>query len=121
MAVQKKLDENVKEVRFSHRLTDSACCLVGGAYDQSPYMEKIMKAMNQSVPKTKRILEINQNHPLVSSMKRLFEKDSNSSKLGDYAELLYDQALLSEGSPIANPLQFTKRVSDLMVLGLSKE
>ncbi|HBM15745.1 MAG TPA: molecular chaperone HtpG [Lentisphaeria bacterium] len=119
--IQKKLDENIKEVRFSHRLTDSACCLVGGAYDQSPYMEKIMKAMNQNAPKTKRILEINPNHPLISSLKNLFEKNNSSPKLGDYAQLLYDQALLAEGSPIANPLQFAKRVSELMVIGLEKE
>lgn len=119
--IQKKLDENVKEVRFSKRLTDSACCLVGGAYDQSPYMEKIMKAMNQNMPKTKRVLELNQNHQLVSAMKKLYDADANNPKLGEFAELLYDQALLAEGSPISNPTQFAKRVADLMVLGVNKE
>ena len=117
--IQKKLDQNVNEVRFSKRLTDSACCLVGGAYDQSPYMERIMKAMNQSMPKVKRVLELNQNHPLVSSMKKLFDANPGNSKLGEFAELLYDQALLAEGSPIANPMQFAKRVADLMVLGVN--
>ncbi len=114
--IQKKLDENVNEVRFSKRLIDSACCLVGGAYDQSPYMERIMKSMNQAMPKNKRVLELNQNHPLVSAMKKLYEVNSNDPKLGEFAELLYDQALLAEGSPISNPMQFAKRVANLMVL-----
>jgi molecular chaperone HtpG len=117
--VQRKLDENIKEVRFSKRLTDSACCLVGDAYDQSPYMERIMKSMNQDMAKTKRILELNPDHPIVSSMNKLYELDPKSNKLGEFSELLYDQALLAEGSPIANPLKFSKRVADLMVLGLS--
>ena len=117
--IQKKLDQNVNEVRFSKRLTDSACCLVGGAYDQSPYMERIMKAMNQNMPKTKRVLELNQNHPLVSAMKKLYEVNSSDPKLGEFAELLYDQALLAEGSPISNPTQFAKRVAHLMVLGVN--
>lgn len=119
--MQKKLNENVKEVRFSKRLTDSACCLVGDAYDQSPYMERIMKAMNQNMPKTKRVLELNPDHPIVSSMKKLYEKNSENPKLGEYAELLYNQALLTEGSPIANPLQFAKKIAELMVIGLDKE
>ena len=114
--IQKKLEENVNEVRFSKRLIDSACCLVGGAYDQSPYMERIMKSMNQAMPKNKRVLELNQNHPLVSAMKKLYEVNSNDPKLGEFAELLYDQALLAEGSPISNPMQFAKRVANLMVL-----
>jgi len=117
--IQKKLDKDVKEVRFSNRLTDSACCLVGDAYDSSPYMEKIMKSMNQAMPKTKRILELNQSHPIVNSMKKLYDLDSENQKLAEFAELLYDQALLTEGSPIANPLAFSKRLSELIVLGLN--
>ena len=116
--MQKSLNENIKEVRFSKRLTDSACCLVGGDYDQSPYMERIMKAMNQDMPKSKRILELNPDHVIVGSLKKLYELDSENPKLGEFAELLYDQALLTEGSPIVNPLKFSKRVAELMVLGL---
>ena len=116
--IQKSLDENVKEVRFSKRLTDSVCCLVGGDYDQSPYMERIMKSMNQEMPKSKRILELNPDHVIVNSMKKLYELDSKSPKLGEFSELLYDQALLTEGSPIANPLKFSKLVAKLMALGL---
>jgi molecular chaperone HtpG len=119
--IQKTLTDNVKEVRFSGRLTDSACCLVGEAYDQSPYMERIMKAMNQGMPKTKRVLELNPDHSVVSSMKHLFDKDPSNTKLGDYAWMLYDQALLAEGSPIQNPLKFTRRVADLMALGLKQD
>ena len=119
--IQKKLEVNVKEVRFSKRLTDSACCLVGDAYDQSPYMERIMKSMNQEMPKTKRVLELNPEHAFVTSLKKLYELEPENGKIGDFAELLYDQALLAEGSPIENPLNFTKKIADLMVLGVNKE
>ena len=119
--IQKKLEENVKEVRFSKRLTDSACCLVGDAYDQSPYMERIMKSMNQEMPKTKRVLELNPEHALVTSLKKLYELEPESAKIGDFSELLYDQALLTEGSPIDNPLNFTKKIAELMVLGVNRE
>ena len=117
--MQKHLESDIKEVRFSNRLTDSACCLVGGDFDQSAYMEKIMKAMNQDMPKSKRILELNPDHPIVSSLNKLFAANPKDSKLGDFSEMLYDQALLTEGSPIAHPLKFSKRVAELMVMGLN--
>lgn len=117
--IQKKLDAKVKEVRFSKRLTDSACCLVGDAYDSSPFMEKIMKSMKQDAPKTKRIFELNSEHPIIKAMKKLHETEPESAKLGKYVDLLYNQALLTEGSPIENPLEFSKNITELMVLGLN--
>jgi molecular chaperone HtpG len=117
--IKKHLDENIKDVRFSKRLTESACCLVGDTYDPGAHMERIFKAMNQDMPKTKRILELNASHPLVASMQKLYDKDANSPKLGEYAELMYDQAVLTEGGMISDPLSFSKRVSDLMVNALS--
>eukprot|EP00831_Metopus_contortus_P001131 TRINITY_DN10404_c0_g1_i2.p1 TRINITY_DN10404_c0_g1~~TRINITY_DN10404_c0_g1_i2.p1 ORF type:complete len:373 (-),score=101.50 TRINITY_DN10404_c0_g1_i2:1910-3028(-) len=117
--IKKHLDENIKDVRFSKRLTESACCLVGDTYDPGAHMERIFKAMNQDMPKTKRILELNASHPLVASMQKLYDNDANSPKLGEYAELMYDQAVLTEGGMISDPLSFSKRVSDLMVNALS--
>ena len=119
--IQKKLDSRIKEVRFSSRLTDSACCLVSDEYEPSAYMERLFQAMNQQAPPSKRILELNSQHPLIESLQSLYDKDKESPKLAEFAELLYDQALLTEGNPIPDPLEFTKRLANLMVLGLKKE
>jgi molecular chaperone HtpG len=113
--IQETLKERVKEVRLSSRLTDSACCLVADEYGMNANMERILKAMNQEVPESKRVLELNPEHPIMQVMARRFEQDKGNRKLLDYCELLFDQALLTEGSPITDPLRFTKLVSELMV------
>ncbi len=63
-----RLKDKVKEVRFSNRLTDSACCLVADEYGMNANMERIMKAMNQAVPESKRILELNPDHAILKAM-----------------------------------------------------
>jgi molecular chaperone HtpG len=113
--IKEKLADQVKEVRFSSRLTDSACCLVADEYGLNANMERLMKAMNQDVPQSKRILELNPDHPILQVLARMYEADKGNAKLADYCELLYDQALLTEGSPIKDPLRFTKLVAELMV------
>jgi molecular chaperone HtpG len=113
--LQKELDANIKEVRFTNRLTDSVCCLVGEENAMSAHMERMFKAMNQEVPVSKRILELNPKHALVTSMQQLFDADKANPELQKYAHLLYDQALLTEGSPITDPLAFAKNIADLMV------
>ncbi len=113
--IKGKLEENVKEVRFSSRLTESACCLVADEYGLNANMERIMKAMNQEVPKSKRILELNPNHPIIQVLEKRFEADKADPKLADYCELLLDQALLTEGSTIKDPLKFTRLIAELMV------
>ncbi len=113
--LQKQLESHVKEVRFSKRLTESACCLVGDTYDPGAHMERIFKAMNQDMPQSKRILELNADHPLISAMQNMYDKDSKSAQLVDYAEMIYDQAVMTEGGTIADPLKFARRVADLMV------
>ena len=105
-----KLDEMVKEVKLSSRLVDSPVCLVSGAHDPSARMERIMDAMGQGTPKSKRILEINPDHPVIEKMAA-----QPSQTQEKWAEILYNQALLNEGSPIANPAIFTKQISELMV------
>jgi molecular chaperone HtpG len=109
------LDEDIKEVRLSSRLTSSAVCLVGEAHDLSPQLEQMMRRMGQTIPKTKRILELNPSHPLLPKLQAIFEKDSKSVELHDYAKLLHGQALLAEGSALADPAGFSKLVADLMV------
>ncbi len=114
--IKEKLADKVKEVRLSTRLTDSACCLVADEYGLDANMERILKAMNQDVPESKRILELNPDHPIMGVLNKMYEKEKGSKKLADFCELLFDQALLTEGSPIRDPLRFTMLISELMVL-----
>lgn len=115
-----RLKDKVKDVRFSNRLTDSACCLVAEEYGMNANMERIMKAMNQAVPESKRVLELNPDHPILKAMAGIHQQDKSAPALSDYADLLYDQALLTEGTPIKDPLRFTRLVSELMVKAAGK-
>lgn len=110
-----KLDEHVKEVRLSNRLTSSAACLVSEQSDMTPQMEAMMKQFNADMPATKRILELNPNHTILTKLQEIFDKDNNDAALGDYAELLYGQAVLAEGGQLPNPGKFSKLVAELMV------
>ena len=73
-----------------------------------------MKAMKQEVPDVKPILEINPSHPLIAAMRGICEKDATSARITDCAELLLDQARLMANQPIDNPLEFARKVSQLM-------
>jgi len=108
------LKDEVSDVRFSPRLTDSACCLVADEHAMNASMERLMRAMNQEVPKQLRTLELNPEHALLKRMKTMLEADKGNPKLADYVELLYGQALLGEGSSLKNPQRFTRLVADLM-------
>jgi len=112
--LQKKLDEHVKEVRISNRLTSSAACLVTDAGDVTPQMEQMMRAMGQEVPQTKRILEINPKHDILEKMQGRFSDNQDDPKLEDYAQLLYGQSVLAEGGQLPNPGDFSKLVAKLM-------
>jgi molecular chaperone HtpG len=113
--VREMLKDDVKDVRLSGRLKDSACCLVTEEGGLDPNMEKVLKAMGQEVPSMKRVLEINPSHPLLETMKAVLEKEGRAPVLKEYAELLYNQALLLEGSRPKDPSAFVKTVSKLMV------
>ena len=112
--IKETLKEDVKDVRMSSRLKDSACCLVGDEGDMDPQMEKIFKAMGQEVPGHKRILEINPSHPVIEAMQSIFEKDGGNPILSEYTRLLYDQAVLLEGSKPKDPAAFAKSIAKLM-------
>lgn len=113
--IQKVLEEDVKEVRLSNRLTESASCLVADQYAMDANMERIMKAMGQEMPKSKRILELNPTHPVLEMLKTTCDADVKDQKITDYAGLLFDLALLAEGSSPRNPLQLSKKIGELMV------
>ena len=108
------LKNKVQDVRLSNRLTDSACCLVEPEWGMSQQMQRLMKAMKQEVPDVKPILEINPSHPLIAAMRGICEKDATSARITDCAELLLDQARLMANQPIDNPLEFARKVSQLM-------
>jgi molecular chaperone HtpG len=108
------LDENVKEVKPSTRLKDSVSCLSGDAGDMSAYMEKLLKASGQQPPESKRVLELNMDHPVVEKIKALFENDRDNPELKDYSQLLFDMAVVGEGGKLDNPTRFSKLVGDLM-------
>ena len=112
--IQDRLDD-VKEVRLSGRLKDSACCLVGDEGEMDLQMENLLKSMGQPVPERKRILEINPSHAIFEAMNRIFEEDRKSKVLKDYTDLLYNQALLLEGSKPKDSAAFAKAISKLMV------
>jgi len=119
--LKKTLEDKVKDVRFSSRLTESPCCLVGDDYDPSVSMQRLFKAMGQESPDVKRILELNGESPLIGALKSLYEKDPSAASLPDYAELLYDQALISEGATLPDPAKFARRTVLLMTESIQKE
>ncbi len=114
------LEEKVKEVKPSTHLKDSIACLSGDQYDMSPFMEKILRAGGQDVPRTKRVLELNMDHPLLSKIRGIFEKDREAAVLKDYSQLLYDMAVISEGGKVENPSRFSKMIGDLMASSLAE-
>ena len=113
------LEDKIKEVKPSARLTDSVACLSGDAQDMSAYMEKILKASGQQTPDTKRVLELNMDHPVMDKINAIFDKDAADPVLKDYAGLLFDLATISEGGKIEDPAGFTKRVGELMADAIS--
>ncbi|MBR0459732.1 MAG: molecular chaperone HtpG [Victivallales bacterium] len=113
--IKELLKDKVADVKLSHRLTESACCLVGGEYSMGDQMAKIMKAMGQEVPDAKKILEVNPDHPLVAVMRKLRAQDAKSPKLEQFVKMLYGQAQLMAQIPLDDPLEFSKIVSNLLV------
>ena len=105
--VQKILENQVKEVKVSSRLSESPSCLVADENEMGGNMERIMKSMGQDIPDTKPILEINPKHPLVKKLKTKVDKD--------LVKVLFDQAVLSEGGQIKEPAEFVKRMNKLML------
>ena len=110
-AIKKELDGKVSDVILSKRLVDSPVCLTskdGLSFE----MQKVLNAMpNGSDAKAEKVLEINPNHELFNALKKAYD----NNELKEYAELLYDQALLMEGFPIENPVEFSNKMCNLMI------
>jgi molecular chaperone HtpG len=105
------LGERVQEVRVSHRLTTSPACLVASEHDMGRHLERLLKASGQSVPTSKPILELNPGHALV---KRL-DAEKDADRFADWAHILLDQALLSEGSQLEDPAGFVRRLNGMLL------
>ncbi len=108
--VKKALAERVAEVRSSRRLTDSPACLIVPEHDMGTQMRRLLQAAGQEVPETRPILEINPGHPLVQ---RLSSSD-DEEMAADLAEVLFDQATLAEGDPLADPAAYVRRINRLL-------
>jgi molecular chaperone HtpG len=99
-------------VRTSNRLIDSPCCLVLANGRPHGYVERLLREAGRDVPKSARILEINPEHPIVKNLEVLAEK--GDVRVGDWIELLYDQALVSEGALLEDPNGFARRITSLL-------
>lgn len=108
--IMKVLGEHIKEVKTSDRLTNSPACLVADQHDPSAHMMRLMEKMGQSSQTPKRILEVNLSHPLFEKM---MEAPANIQE--KWAEILFYQALIFEGSALPNPKRFSEHISELMV------
>ncbi|MCW5596147.1 MAG: molecular chaperone HtpG [Rhodocyclaceae bacterium] len=113
--MQASLGERVKEVRITHRLTDSPACLVADEHDMGGNLARLLKAAGQKAPATKPILEINPDHPVVQRLKH------EEGRFDDWSAVLFDQALLAEGGQLEDPAAFVKRVNALMLEMGSRE
>ena len=106
------LASKVGEVRLSTRLTDSPVCLVVPDGGMAPHIERLMMARQMGIPAQKRILELNPAHPLIQNLERRSEAEPQN--VASWIELLYDQALIAEGSPLENPAAFAQRLTSLL-------
>jgi len=116
--LQAKVPE-VKEVRLSSRLKESAACLVAEEGAIGAHMERLLQRMGrgEEVIASKRILELNPDHPAVQFLRKLAEANPADARVESYARLLYDQAVVAEGSRVQDPAAFARRINELMAQG----
>lgn len=111
------LSDKAKDVRVTFRLTDSPACLVADEHELSANLVRMLKAAGQDAPESKPILEINPNHPLVT---RLKYEDAAGPRFGDWAHILFDQAMLAEGGSLTDPAAFVKRMNEMLLATSAK-
>ncbi len=119
--IKNRLDDQVKDVRLTDRLTNSPACLVTEADGLSPHIEQLLRANGQEVPDQKRVLELNPDHPVVQRLQALNDDSDNTAEVEQWSELLLDQALVAEGSLPADPQKLARAISDLMEKAVGRE
>ena len=112
-AAKAKLLE-VSDVRLSKRLTESASCLVADSMGMSAHMERIMERFGRGDGGSKRILELNPNNPAVEAIRAIHTQNASDPRLESYLRLMYEQAIIAEGSKVPDPSAFAKRINDLI-------
>jgi molecular chaperone HtpG len=107
---------DIKEARLSKRLNESAVCLVADEWAMGAHMERLMRRMgrDKELPESKRVLELNPNHPTVRAIQELFSKDPADSRLEKYAKLFFDQAVILEGSRLKDPAGLARSINELV-------
>ena len=108
--LKQALGDRIKDVRITNRLTESPACLISDAFDISTNLERILKQAGQNVPDMKPILEINPDHALIRRLAKMRSKE----KIGDWAQILFDQAVLAEGALPEDPAGFVRRINALL-------
>lgn len=109
--VKTALTEQVAEVRITDRLTDSPACVVVAEHDMGAQMRRILEQAGQKLPDSKPIFELNPEHPLVKKL----EQESNETRFGDLAHILFDQANLAEGAQLQDPAAYVQRLNKLLL------
>ena len=102
------LGDRVRSARVSRRLTDSPACLVADEHALGAHFENVLRAAGQEVERSKPILEVNPDHPIVGRM-----GEQEGERFADWARILHDQALLSEGGQLEDPAGFVRRLNDM--------
>jgi molecular chaperone HtpG len=116
--LQKALDEYVKQVRLTNRLTSSPACLVVEEHEYSPQLERLLQKGKGGGPKQRRVLELNPDHEIFNKLQKRFQANKEDSDLSKYAELLLCYSLLGEGSELPDVPRFNRLVADLMLQAL---
>ena len=113
------LDERVKDVRASERLTESPVCLVADEGDVDMHLARLLKQHQQLDQTAARILEINPRHDLIKVLAKAVSTEGAADALADAAELLLEQALILEGEPLPDPAGFSRRLTEVMARSLA--
>jgi len=113
------LGDEVKEVKVSERLTDSAVCLVAGDGEMDMHLEKLLKQHQQLDTTSQKILEVNPDHPLIKDLLKILDNEKEKIVFDDASWLLLDQARIIEGQPVSDPNKFARRMNSLLQRGIS--
>jgi molecular chaperone HtpG len=113
-ACQKRLDQYVKQIRLSTRLVDSPACLVTEEHEYSPHLERLLQKGKGGGTKQRRIMELNSGHPIIAGLYNRYNAKNDDGTVGDSIELLFELALVAEGSEIADPVRLTRLTLDLL-------
>lgn len=109
--LQQALTDKVKEVRVTYRLTDSPACLVADSHGMDSSLERLLKSAGQQIPNSKPIMEINPTHALITKL----HAENDDSRFNDWAWILFDQAMLSEGGQLEDPSAFVRRMNQMLI------